>query len=159
MNEPINPTARQKALVIQELPGEVLVYDMYTNKAHCLNRSAALIWRLCDGQNTVMDIADKFESKNGKITEDFVWLALDQLSLSGLLETEIPPPFTGQSRRHVLKKIGLASITALPIIASLVAPSSILGFSSCACATPAQCNGFSGCPSSFNCTLQGICAP
>ena len=57
-----NPKARQHGLVIQEMPDEVLVYDLDTNKAHCLNRSAALVWRSCDGNNTVADIVREFEA-------------------------------------------------------------------------------------------------
>lgn len=48
-NDPHNPMARQSGLVVQEMPDEVLVYDMDTNKAHCLNQSAAFIWKSCDG--------------------------------------------------------------------------------------------------------------
>jgi hypothetical protein len=43
--------------VIQELPDETLVYDLQRNRAHCLNRTAALVWRHCDGQATVADLA------------------------------------------------------------------------------------------------------
>ena len=56
MNNPNNPMARQNGLVVQEMPDEVLVYDLDTNKAHCLNNSAALVWRACDGTNSVADI-------------------------------------------------------------------------------------------------------
>src|SRR5690348_5320233 len=75
-----NPKARHKGLVVQEMPDEVLVYDLNTNKAHCLNDSAAAIWRACDGSNSVADIVNEFQrSGKGTVTEDFVWLALDQL--------------------------------------------------------------------------------
>ena len=47
--------ARQNGLVVQEMPGEVLVYDLDSNKAHCLNESAATVWRSCDGNNSVAD--------------------------------------------------------------------------------------------------------
>jgi len=48
--------ARQNGIVVQEMPDEVLVYDLDSNKAHCLNQSAALVWKSCDGTNTVGDI-------------------------------------------------------------------------------------------------------
>ena len=150
------PVARKSGLVIQEVPDELLVYDLETNKAHCLNRSAAVVWRLCDGQNAAADIADKFGSLGSSVTEDFVWLALDQLSTNKLLDVEIMTPFRTQSRRKVLKTVGLASMAALPIIASLAAPKSALAFTSCACANPQQCLGCNG---TNNCNIQGICAP
>lgn len=160
MNNPNNPVARQNGLVVQEMPDEVLVYDLDTNKAHCLNNSAALVWRACDGTNSVADIVRQFESNGaGKVTEDFVWLAIDQLNENNLLEGTVAPRFSGQSRRQVLKTIGLASMVAIPVIASLVAPQSALGSVSCACTDPGQmtqCQTMTGCPSQ-TCNANGQC--
>jgi len=147
--------ARQNGIVVQEMPDEVLVYDLDSNKAHCLNQSAALVWKSCDGSNTVADIVKQFD---GKVTEDFVWLAIDQLNENGLLQYEVAPRFQGQSRRQVLKTIGLASMVALPVIASLVAPSNALGATSCTCTTPSSCLG-RACPSTSNCNANSLCAP
>lgn len=156
----INPLARQKDLVVQEMPDEVLVYDMNTSKAHCLNPSAAFIWRACNGQNSVTDIANQFEiSGKGKVTEDFVWFAIDQLSENALLENEFTPKFVGQSRRQVIKKIGLASVAAVPVIASLMAPQNALASGSCNCINSAGCSGRSNCPSTTFCNGNGQCAP
>jgi hypothetical protein len=160
MNNPNNPVARQNGLVIQEMPDEVLVYDTGSNKAHCLNQSAALVWRSCDGSNSVADIVRQFDTTGaGKVSEDFVWLAIDQLSDNNLLENKITPRFQGQSRRQVLKTIGLASMVALPVIASLIAPATALGAASCACVTSAECASRAGCPSLINCNGSGLCAP
>src|SRR5436190_8619129 len=157
--DPQNPVARQTGLVVQEMPDEVLVYDMDTNKAHCLNQSAALVWRSCDGTNSVIDIMRQFETNGGgKVTEDFVWLAIDQLHENGLLENDITPRFAGQSRRQVLKTIGLASLVAVPVIASLVAPQNALGAISCACVNPGQCVTMTACPNTQNCNPLGQCA-
>lgn len=146
--------ARHNGLVVQEMPDEVLVYDMDTNKAHCLNQSAAFVWKSCDGNNTVGDIVRQFEANgNGKVTEDFVWLAIDQLNENGLMDSKIAPRFEGQSRRQVLKTIGLASMVALPVIASLVAPQKALGSVSCTCSA-APCPP-TGCPTTV-CTA-GVC--
>ncbi|CAN5587032.1 hypothetical protein BH10ACI3_BH10ACI3_25590 [soil metagenome] len=159
MKNPNNPMARQNGLVVQEMPDEVLVYDLDTNKAHCLNQSAALVWRSCDGNNSVMDIVRQFESTGGKVTEDFVWLAIDQLNENGLLENKVAPRFQGQSRRQVLKTIGLASMVALPVIASLVAPKNAFGALSCSCLGNGDCTNMTACLSQTNCNSNGICAP
>jgi hypothetical protein len=146
-----NPKARLNGLVVQEMPDEVLVYDLSTNKAHCLNGSAAVIWRACDGSHSVADIVKEFEkSGKGSVSEDFVWLALDQLQENDLLETQIVKRFNGQSRRQVLKTIGLATVVAVPVIASLVAPRSALAVVSCVCA---PLNG------NLDCTAPGNCNP
>lgn len=155
------PTARISGLVIQEMPDEVLVYDLDNNKAHCLNESAAFVWRTCDGTNSVSDIVRQFESTSrGAVTEDFVWLAIDQLKENGLLEAGVESRFAGRSRRDILKKIGLASLVALPVIASLVTPQSVMAASSCACVVgpPASCIG-RGCPSNTCNPVGAICAP
>lgn len=160
MKNPNNPIARQNGLVVQEMPDEVLVYDLDTNKAHCLNQSAAFVWRSCDGNKSVGDIVREFEANGtGKVTEDFVWLAIDQLNENGLLANSVAPRFAGQSRRQVLKTIGLASMVAVPIIASLVAPQNALGAVSCSCINPADCATMSSCASTVNCNGSGVCAP
>ena len=123
MNNPQYPTARKAGLVVQEVPDEVLVYDLDTNKAHCLNKTAAAVWRFCDGKSSVPEIAKFLSSEMGtKVDDDLVWLAIDQLNESSLLEAQAEPKFQGQSRRDAIRKIGIASMIALPIVASLVAP-------------------------------------
>jgi len=160
MKSPQLPCARKAGLVIQDMPDEVLVYDLDTNKAHCLNKSAAFVWRSCDGKTSISDIARLFEIQTGdKVSDDFVWLALDQLNENSLLESEVKASFAGRSRREVIKKIGLASVVALPIVASLVAPKSAMAAVSCACVTPGDCITQTGCPSTANCNGSGRCAP
>ena len=160
MNISQNPIARNKGLVIQEMPDEVLVYDLDADKAHCLNETAAFVWKSCDGKNSVADIVREFETNTGGlVSEDFVWLAIDQLQEKGLLAANVESRFAGQSRRDVLKKIGLASMVALPVIASLVAPKSAMAAVSCACTTPGQCGTQVSCPSTVNCNPSGVCAP
>lgn len=155
------PTARKTGLVIQEMPDELLVYDTENNKAHCLNRTAAFVWKSCDGRKSAADIAHLFQTESdGKMSEDMVWLAIDQLNENDLLEQQIKSAFAGQSRRDVIKKIGFASVIALPIVASLVAPKNAFAASSCGCSSPASCGSVpnAGCPSTTNCN-GGLCRP
>ena len=134
MNNPQNPVARTTGLVIQDVPDEVLVYDMETNKAHCLNKTAAMVWKSCDGTRSVSQIAEFVGAQSGeKVADDLVWLAIDQLSDNDLLEKPVKAEFKGISRRDVIKRIGLTSMVALPIIASLVAPPTALAVGSCGC--------------------------
>ncbi|MDQ5844969.1 MAG: PqqD family protein, partial [Acidobacteriota bacterium] len=51
------PLARQSSLIVKELEDETLVYDQETDQAHCLNETAALVWKNCDGRNSVNEIA------------------------------------------------------------------------------------------------------
>jgi hypothetical protein len=156
MNNAQIPTARRSGLVIQEVPGEVLVYDTESNKAHCLNLTAALVWKSCDGNNTVSDITGIVGKETGtKVTDDLVWLAIDQLTENNLLEKELKAKFEGTSRREAIKKIGLASMVALPIVASLVAPRSAMANVSCGCSVPEDCL-LGDCPLN-GCDENGLC--
>lgn len=151
-----NPTARKEGLVIQEMPEEVLVYDLNTNKAHCLNQTAAFVWKSCNGENSVTDIKLQMEKNFGTpVSEDFIWLAIDQLNKDNLLQEKINSKFEGVSRRDVIKKIGLASFVALPIVASLAVPNAALAAGSCA---GASCNTTTSCASPCNCSGTGICS-
>jgi hypothetical protein len=159
MNNSQRPIARKSGLVVQEVPDELLVYDLDSNKAHCLNQSAAMVWKSCDGSNSVAEIADLVGKQAGNgVTEDFVWLAIDQLNENNLLEKEVPVDMKGLSRREAIKKIGLASMIAVPIIASLVAPQSAMAAGSCLCTQQAQCPALPSCGSA-SCNCAGVCAP
>lgn len=160
MNSSRNPLARREGLVIQEMPEEVLVYDTNTNKAHCLNKTAAFVWKSCDGSHSVKDIASLMETEFGSnVPDDLVWLAIDQLNKDDLLETADEPAVSGISRREVIRKIGIASVVALPVVASLVAPSSAMASVSCGCINPGACLTQPTCASTVNCNGLGICAP
>ncbi len=150
MNNPQMPVARKEGLVIQEMPDEVLVYDMETNQAHCLNQTAASVWKSCDGVNTVADITKKLEKEfKTSIPEDFVWLAIDQLSKDKLLEQEIETKISGLSRREVIKRIGFASMAVLPVVAMLSFPQTAMAGtcpnSSCSDTEQLGCQGATHC--------------
>jgi hypothetical protein len=161
MKNPQCPSARKTGLVIQELPDELLVYDLDTNKAHCLNNTAAFVWKSCDGKTSVSEIAALLDLETeSMVPEDLIWLAIDQLSENKLLEVDLRVNFNGQSRRAVIKKIGLASVIALPVIASLVAPQSALANVSCKCPalsnTECTAQASDGCGSVCD-TNTGVC--
>ena len=123
MENTLKPVARKNDIVVQEIKGETLLYDLKTNKAYCLNETSVYVWQLCDGRRTASTISDELSVLlNTLISEEFVWLALDQLDKNGLLEGEVENIFEGLSRREVIKKVGFASVVGLPIVSSIVAP-------------------------------------
>lgn len=104
--------------MIRELSEEVLVYDLSRNRAYCLNRIAARVWRSCDGQLTVQEIADVLRGEiDPAADETAVWDALYKLQRARLLENRVSPPLAAVSRREVLKRIGIAAA-----ITSIIAP-------------------------------------
>ena len=156
MNSSQVPVARKEGLVIQEMPDEVLVYDLDTNKAHCLNQTAAFVWKSCDGRNSVADITKLVGADSGNhVPEDLVWLAIDQLSEKNLLTNGLKANFNGSTRREVIKKIGLAAVIGIPVVASLTAPTSVMAAVSCACTVVGDCPTLPGCPTTA-CT-SGVC--
>jgi hypothetical protein len=114
----MKPRARTDALVIQEAGDELLIFDLTTNKAYCLNEASARIWRACDGTNDFHEMSRRFGG------DDLVWLALNDLKKQKLVEHELPTPekFEGMTRRQVVKRIGLSTMLAIPMVAGLVAP-------------------------------------
>ena len=140
------PEARKEGLVVQELSGEVLVYDRERNRAHCLNSTAARVWEYCDGKTSVAQIARAIEVEiNAPVDEDVIWLGVEQLSKVHLLheDAKLPEHKSGLSRREVMKRIGLAAAVALPVVTSIMAPTAAQAAncvtSGGACTAPAQC--------------------
>ncbi|MDH3494493.1 MAG: PqqD family protein [Acidobacteriota bacterium] len=150
------PRARQSDLVVQQSKDEMLVYDMKANKAHCLNETMAAIWVACDGSKTIGEIAESIEGISQDIKKEAVWLAIDELNQRNLLDEGLDLNFAGESRREMIKKVGFASAAAIPVIASLAAPTSILAAASCACLDNGDC--ITGCPSTICNTTSGQCA-
>jgi len=118
------PKARTEQLIVKEVDDEVLVYDLKTDQAHCLNKTAALVWKNCDGLTSVEGIADAVaEETSIAIDSRMVWLALGELQKFSLIEKLPTQPgylASGVSRRAWVKNIGVTAI-ALPAIFSITA--------------------------------------
>ena len=121
----IQPCARKADLIVKEMPDEVLVYDLVRDKAHCLNRTAALVWNYCDGKTSVEKMTGRLSKElQAPVDERVVWLALNQLDKNHLLEESVasPPVMAGINRREVIRALGVAAVVAVPVITSIVAP-------------------------------------
>jgi hypothetical protein len=120
----MKPLARADQLKVEPLGDEALVYDLTNNKAHCLNRTAAAVWRLCDGQNTVAAITARLRQElDANLDESVVPVALQELSKANLLQqdpTTMQPGFLGStlSRRELSIRAGLM----VPVVASILVP-------------------------------------
>lgn len=154
----IKPLARKSDLVVQEASDEVLVFDLLTHKASCLNSTAAMVWSNCNGSNSVSEIAKVIGDKtNTKVSDDVVWLAVDQLSRSKLLTQKIEAVdhFGGLTRRAFAKKVGLTSMIALPVIASLIAPPAVYANSACINGGSCTCDTLMGNANFEICSTSG----
>jgi hypothetical protein len=107
--------------IVREVADDFIVYDEDTHRAHCLNRTAAQVWRLCDGKRNVAEITRAMEKDlHSPVDEELVWVTLRKLWKSGLLQSqEHAEVFL--ARRAVMRKLGMAAL-AVPIITSILVP-------------------------------------
>ncbi len=151
------PLARTTDIVVQDVGKEILVYDLRTHKAYSLNETSSIVYQACDGETTF----EQLRAKN-KFTDEIIFLAIDELKKENLIENgeEYTFPFAGMSRREAIRKVGMASMIALPLISSLIVPTAAAAQSTCG--TIGQtCSGSGAggtCCSSLACVGDVCCA-
>jgi hypothetical protein len=141
----MNPAARDD-LLVRELADEAVVYDFATARAHCINPAALQVFRLCDGQKSVKQIA---RALGAPFDEGTVWIAVGALAKAKLLREPAPVPPVDHSRRRFFRT---AAATALvPLVWSIVAPTPAYAASctvncvpASACMVVGTCCGASG---------------
>lgn len=114
------PKARTENILEQNLKNETLIYDLTIDKAFNLNATLTAVYKAC-GRNLTFD---ELKRKH-RFTDDFIYLALDELKRENLLGEDFQSPFAKTNRREVIKKVGLATMFTLPLITGLVAPKAI----------------------------------
>lgn len=148
------PIARNENIIVQNSGKEILIYDLLTNKAYALNETSAIVYQACDGKTSFDDL-----KSYSNFTDDIIFLALDNLRKENLIQSAKVNYFAGLSRREVVRKIGFASLIALPVITSLIAPHAASAASiTCTCSAPAGSNARpQGCACSSNNDCCGVC--
>ena len=122
------PLARTDRLLTETLDGELLVYDLDGDLASHLNRTAALVWRNCDGRRTVEDLVTVVQAELGDTAdEDVVLMALDSLSERGLITSgyeERDGQAVALSRRRFFRRVGVIGAMAVnaPVVYSAIIP-------------------------------------
>jgi hypothetical protein len=113
-----------------------------------LNRTAAVVWRHCDGQRSPEDLAGLLQDQLDLPADlDLVWLALEHLDRAQLLSAPLEGhPSQRYSRRELTRKLARVGLAAalLPLVHSIVAP------------TPAHAQ--SGLPVNAPCETNAQCA-
>ena len=146
------PLARKAELLVRAVNEELLIYDLERHKAHCLNRTAALVWGQCDGKATVAEVArlvgEKLETP---LDEETIRSALSQLDRAGLLQGRITQADNARrlSRRQAMRRLGVAAAATVPIVTTIVAPRA----AEAGTCTPAgeTCTGLPCCGSATRC--------
>lgn len=145
--------SRTENIVVQKLGNEVLAYDLKTNKAYSLNEPSALIYQLCDGSRTIDQLIVELNKQlKYKVDSEFVWYAIHQLQKNSLIsETQpIKTGFEGLTRREAVKRVGFATLAALPIISMVTAPTAVMAQSQCLPGEPGT-PGKDGLPGALGC--------
>lgn len=122
----MKPLARTDRLIKQEVEQDTLVYDPADDTACCLNSLASLVWRNCDGNHTVEEIAHvvgaDVELPFGVEPADAVREVLDELRAHNLLaEPGIFDKWAETVARRDVVKL-LATLPLFPAIQSITAP-------------------------------------
>ena len=158
------PRTRIDGLVIKELPNETLVYDLERDEAHCLNQTAALVWKHCDGKTTIAKMTSLLQAQlDTSANADVVWLAIKQLQRFHLVQSydEETAAMPSVSRRNLVLKYAPAALV-LPLIMSISAPAAAQAATPGPCATQpfaegCPCSNDNDCVTS-NCN-GGVCGP
>ena len=131
---PRAPLARTDDLVVEDVDGEVLVYDKRNDQAHCLTREAAMVWRVCDGKASADELATALE-----LDAERVRFAIEELDSCGLLDSAPIPGVTRREATVRMAKVGGAAAAA-PLIYSIMAPTPALAASQNFCLSINNCS-------------------
>ena len=107
---------RKEDLEVNALGEETMLYDPSSQKAFCLNSTAAQVFELCDGATSEGEAITKLG--NSEHSSDLLNLTLHELAEHNLISQL---DAQAHSRRDFLSKWGKVAGT-LPFIAALTAP-------------------------------------
>ena len=148
----VRPKARTQDLLLEEIPDELLIYDLKRARAHCLNPVAALLWRRCDGKRSVATLTKQLQAEvDEPISEDWVWLGLERLGRAHLL-TERPPAAARGDR--LPRRSALLRLAALPAVVSILAPTAAQAASPACLPLGACCGGGGDCCAGLVCNTE-----
>jgi hypothetical protein len=166
------PRARQDGLLKEVVGEELLLYDRDSHTAHCLSPVAACVWRHCDGEHDLAELAVL-----AGVSDDLVASALYDLREKDLLDAE--PALTqstipGESRREAIGRVaryGAAAAAGSMIVSATAATPAMAssgeelptatcrpGSSTC-CICKGGAKGYSGLTSEAACEAMGRCGP
>jgi hypothetical protein len=104
------PRARQDGLLEEAVGEELLLYDQNSHIAHCLSPIAARVWRHCDGEREIAELA-----RLAGVSESLVASALHELRENDLLDAEpelAESAVPGESRREAIVRFARYGVGA-----------------------------------------------
>jgi hypothetical protein len=148
---------------VEPVADDLVVYDRERDRAHRLNRTAALVWRHADGERSVAELADLLRRElDPHADDDLVWVALDRLRSAHLLETPLARSAEAirTSRRQFVRKVGLVGTLALllPAVTTITAPTPAEA-QTCNCLLCCECETCNTSNICCECDSCGTCFP
>jgi hypothetical protein len=128
-----------------------------------LNETVACVWQLCDGKNSISEIASLASRRlETPVPKEAVLLAIYELNKNNLLiqnASSTTEKITSElSRRQMIRRVGLTAAVAIPVITGLTAPRAANAQSAGAkLADGASCTTDDQCQS--DCCLGNVCSP
>jgi hypothetical protein len=97
------PRAREDGLLVEELGEELLLYDRDSHTAHCLSPIAASVWRHCDGERDVTELAVLAGAGENLVADALCELREKDLLAAepALMQSTVP----GVSRREAISRV------------------------------------------------------
>lgn len=139
---------RRDDLLVQKVGEEVIVYDLASNRAHSLNRTASLVFEKLDGKRPIDLLAKDLGKALGQpASKELVAAAVNELASADLLR-----PGTALPRRSVLR--GLAA-GLLPVVVSIAVPNAASAQSCLAAYSSCAYYGAGGCCVNLYCEFYG----
>jgi hypothetical protein len=126
------PQARRDSLLEETVGGELLLYDQNSHIAHCLSPIAACVWRHCDGERDVTELAELAGTSKDLVTD-----ALSELREKDLLDVEpaliMQSSVPGVSRREAIGRVARygAAAAGASLIVSATAATPAMAASKC----------------------------
>jgi hypothetical protein len=123
----MEPRARTGRLLVEDVGEELVILDQDRQVATSLNRTAAVVWRHCDGATSVPELVGIVQREvDPAADEDLVWVTLDELGRSDLLEAPVERSADdlALSRRRFVRRLGIGAAAAvlLPEIGTIFVP-------------------------------------
>jgi len=139
------PKARNRDLLIEDVGDELLIFDIGSNRAHCLNGSAAAIWQHCDGTRSIATLAEHlFPGLEPTDGQRLIGVGVARLRRRRLVENSTTDASVDLSKRHMVKKMAILAAAAgfaAPIVSSVLAPTPAHAFTCLGRGMPCMANG------------------
>jgi hypothetical protein len=147
---------KQKKLIATRIDNELLLFEVETSIAHCLNDIASEMWVACEQQSSAVEVTEFLRTRRPDMEKEVVWASLSKMAAAGLLEETTNQEDIAISRRELIRKLGITAALVLPIVVTSVLVPPPAAAASCGTLGMLCGGGRAPCCSGLIC-VAGIC--